>query len=285
MTFHKKYLNQIPKNWKVNAGTILKTASILAEAKKQIPKPSYKELLRELKFSQRTDQRLRKIGKDKRLYDPTVMTSLPDSWGSIERICSLSESQFEDLVDSGLLKPSLTREEIEEFKSGEVREKQDWSNTDKLLTIRVRGVVDAEEAREIVEEFVLTAQGVNRNLGTEVVAIENHELAENLERKQQRQSEQEIERRYREGLKIGKKICRCATKMMRANVPDWLNKNVNSGLKTPTWSMQEVVSPQDYEDLKVAFAELNIDLDVDELQRNLEIGQRFYEKLKEQKAW
>lgn len=280
--FHDKYLRQLPKKWNADAVSIMKTASVLAEAKRELPKSIYKKLPQHLGFSERQDQRLRKIGNTKRLYDPIVLTSLPDSWGTIEKISLLSAKKFQELLDSGKLKPSIKRSEVDEFRLGKKNTlKKDWSETDRLLTIRVRGVIDPEEADKIVSEFQYTAEGLNREFDSEVVQIEDYKLPEKIEKQQKQKALREIERASKEGLKVGKQICRYVTQQMKKQQPDWLKKQVRRGHKNTTWSMEENHSPQDYDDLRHAFGELNVDVDVEMLKHDPEIGRRYLEKLKQ----
>jgi hypothetical protein len=107
------------KGWKGNAQWILEAGEALSEAFQSLSLDEYLDLeFMELDFSTKTGQRLRKIGSDQRLKDPRIRENLPDSYGSIEVLCSLPDTQFYELVNSNLFNPSITRQQITDFKNG-----------------------------------------------------------------------------------------------------------------------------------------------------------------------
>lgn len=280
--FIDKFLKQVPKKWDADTGSIMKTARVLASAKNELPRPMYKDLVAKLGFTSRLGQRIKKLGTDQRLYDPVVLTGLPDSWGTIEQIHLLDDKKFEELVSSGRLKPTITRQEVLNFKNGrKAAEKKSWAGSEKLVTIRVRGVQDPIEAQELLDEFLTASEALNKQYECTVVEVEDHQLPSKVEKRQFEKLQRDFDRAYKNGLKVGRQICRYVTRQMKKQSPDWLKQQVKRGQKNTTWSMEENHSPQCYEGLEAAFGELNIDLDVEELQRDPEVGQRYFDKLKE----
>lgn len=278
----KQFKRAFPRQWSKNAQTILEAASVLVEAEKELDKFSFNDLRRNLQLSKRTDQRLRKVGRDKRLYASAIKKKLPDSWGTIEKISSLSETKFRKLVDSGLLRSTISRREVEDFKRGETKakKKQDWQHWEKLITIRVKSFVDEVEANEIINDVSEAVYGMNHIRETDVVQIEDHGLVEKIESRKFKTIQRDIDKAAKDGLRWGKKICRYMVNQQKKKASDSEKKMVKLGQATRSWSMDETRIITDFDDLQTAFDQLGIqELTAEELRHNPDAGHRFYEQL------
>lgn len=275
------YLKVIPKKWGGDSGSILEAARVLAEARKALPKSAYEKLRNELGISLRNDQRLRKIGSDKRLYDPKIADALPDSFSSLEKLSALTVDEFDKFKKSGRLKKTLTREEIDLFRNGKsVKTKQSWTDWNRLITIRVKGVIEPHDAQEIIDDISEAVYGINHIREMDKVTIEDHGLVDRINERNIKKMESDLSRDTKEALNWGRKICKHLADEGRRSAPGWLKKQIKLGQVSPPWTMDEVKHIRDFEGLKVAFSQLDVDdLDVDDLKNNPSLGAAYYKKL------
>jgi hypothetical protein len=278
----KQIEKKFPKHWNTTSETILDAASVLVEAH---TRPDYKQLKKSWNLSDRTSQALVKIGKMKRFYDADVRPLLPDSWGTLEVLSAITGRKFEELVSTGKLNKNFTRKSAESILYGATKTPQeDWSQTEKLLTVRVgRNNKNPEYIKRVKEALYQTIETLREFEELVDVQIEDHHLDERVADSLYRQAAREMKREEREGFNWGVKICKLRRRQLKAAASPSERKQVACGQLTRNWSMEETKVILDKEGLERAFSELGIDwIDVDELLRDPDLGKRAFEKLKKQ---
>src|SRR6516162_7992284 len=66
----------------------------------------------DLPFGKRTAQMLMKIARDPRLKNQPVGSLLPPSWRTLYELTRLEDTEFEQLIADGVMRPDMSRQEI-----------------------------------------------------------------------------------------------------------------------------------------------------------------------------
>ncbi|MBF0454978.1 MAG: DUF3102 domain-containing protein [Magnetococcales bacterium] len=112
------YVDRIKDQHTKTFEAILETGRILLEAKKEMPKGSFLDMIHEkLPFSGRTAQRFMAIASDSRISNTTHVSHLPTSWGTLYELTQLSDSQFQEGIEKGIISSKLERSLAKQLKS------------------------------------------------------------------------------------------------------------------------------------------------------------------------
>jgi hypothetical protein len=98
--------------WQKSLDAIFAVGDLLLAANKLLPHGQFEKMVRnELPFGERTAERLMAVAADKRLRNPTHVSHLPRSWGTLYELSRLDDEQFADLLADGTINPEMTRGE------------------------------------------------------------------------------------------------------------------------------------------------------------------------------
>jgi predicted RNA methylase len=101
--------------WRASVEAILEVGRLLAAAKESLPHGQFGEMIEaELPFSPRTAERLIAIGGDPRLSNPTHVSHLPASWGTLYELTKLPDEEFARRIADGTIKPDMMRRDLVE---------------------------------------------------------------------------------------------------------------------------------------------------------------------------
>jgi Protein of unknown function (DUF3102) len=105
---------RITECWRSSVEGILRTGRLLIEAKANLPFGEFGRMIEsDLPFGERTAQRLMAIGQDNRLSNPTHVSLLPASWGTLYELTKLSDEEFSSAVQQRVIRPDMLRGEAE----------------------------------------------------------------------------------------------------------------------------------------------------------------------------
>lgn len=108
-----EYAERISVNWHNTTASIMKVAADCYSAKTELSSSEKQDLLERLPFGGSMFSKLASIGGDKKLSENQKL--LPPSISTIDLIRKLSPEQFETAKIEKVLKPNVTRDEIEEW--------------------------------------------------------------------------------------------------------------------------------------------------------------------------
>jgi DUF3102 family protein len=94
------------------AGGIIAAGRHLQEAKDEVEHGDWLPLLKSLRLSERTAQRLMKIAANEVLANPTHVSHLPPSWGTLYELAMLPPKLLEARIIDGTITPDLARKDI-----------------------------------------------------------------------------------------------------------------------------------------------------------------------------
>jgi hypothetical protein len=106
---------RITARWQDSVEAILDVGQMLVEAKAQVGHGSWLELVGKLPFSERTAERLMAIGLNPLMQNPTHVSALPPSWGTLYALTRLSPEQFEGGLVAGVIRPDMRRMDVEKL--------------------------------------------------------------------------------------------------------------------------------------------------------------------------
>lgn len=108
------WATRISDAWRAGAESIIQAGKLLANAKASLPADEFESMIeRDLPFVKRTAERLMAIAADERLTrDPTRVSLLPPSWGSIYELTQYTDEELERQFAEGKVRPDLERSEI-----------------------------------------------------------------------------------------------------------------------------------------------------------------------------
>src|SRR4029079_18309788 len=114
------WTQRINAAWRTSIKQVFETGRLLIEAKADLKKRGEhgefeKMIEHSLPFGPRTAERLMAIARDKRLTKATHGSLLPQSWRTLSELARLSDDEFADVVKDGIVKPDMTRRDLEQW--------------------------------------------------------------------------------------------------------------------------------------------------------------------------
>ena len=109
-----RWAEQINAQWRQSYASVIEAGRILLEAKACLPHGSFEAMVqRQLEFSPSTAQRLMIIARDHRLTNPAHVQLLPRSYGTLYELSKLTDEQFKQGVERGIINPDMERKDVE----------------------------------------------------------------------------------------------------------------------------------------------------------------------------
>jgi N6-adenosine-specific RNA methylase IME4 len=130
---------RITMRWRASVEAIIEVGQLLIDAKGRLPHGEFGTMLENaLPFGERTAQRLMAIAGDKRLSNPTHVSRLPASWGTLYELTQLSDAEFDRGVEQQVIRPDMERREIAARIRGKQQEFELPRSADGKLTPEAR---------------------------------------------------------------------------------------------------------------------------------------------------
>ena len=107
------WVSRINESWQGTVRNIVETGKALIDAKADLPHGAFTEMVEtDLFFSTRTAQRLMAIAEHPSLSNPTHVSVLPASWGTLYELSKIDGCTVEKLIQAGWIYPELERKDI-----------------------------------------------------------------------------------------------------------------------------------------------------------------------------
>jgi hypothetical protein len=108
------WAGRINGTWRNAAESIIETGRILIEAKAALlPRGEFTKMVEnDLLFTPRTAQRLMEIARHPVISDPTHVSHLPPSWGTLHELAKLPPATIRDKIADGTINPKMERKDV-----------------------------------------------------------------------------------------------------------------------------------------------------------------------------
>ena len=114
----EEWAKRITTAWQKSVESIIETGRLLIEAKAELPHGEFENMINEkLPFGSRTAQRLMKIADHPILSNPTHVSHLPPSWGTLYALTELPDEVLSDMLEDGKLNCEIERKDVEQIKA------------------------------------------------------------------------------------------------------------------------------------------------------------------------
>jgi hypothetical protein len=100
----------IRESWQKSTADIIETGALLLEARAELERDVFNAM--RLPFGRRTVQRLMAIAENSVLSDPTHVSSLPPSWGTLYELTKFPDNMLLAWIENGTINPEMERKEI-----------------------------------------------------------------------------------------------------------------------------------------------------------------------------
>jgi hypothetical protein len=111
----EEFAKIIVASWRTMVEGVLETGRLLIEAKKELPHGEFEDMIGEkLPFGSRTAQRLMRVAEHPILSNPTHVSLLPPSWGTLYRLAELPDDVLTEMIEDRKLHCEITRKEVDE---------------------------------------------------------------------------------------------------------------------------------------------------------------------------
>ena len=171
LPFHSErvtyYVKHIQANWAKAADSILEVSRLCAEANRELSPQDKADLREVLQFSSAMFSKLAKIGADQRLQKPTMQKLLPPNYSIIYEVSRLDNPGFQRVVDAGLLRPDVTRNEIQQHSIRPVSSNPKAGGKPTAFFAELRLVPTAR--KETVEAVEAALNAIRKQHGVEIV--------------------------------------------------------------------------------------------------------------------
>jgi hypothetical protein len=112
-----EYATAIIYDWRESAKLIIRCGMMLTLARRGLKRREFIAMVEDdLPFGMRTAERLMAIAADARLRRPTHVSLLPPSWGTLYQLSTLTDEQFTQGVESGVINPEMERKDVEQLR-------------------------------------------------------------------------------------------------------------------------------------------------------------------------
>ena len=113
MTKISAWEKKIRAAWQKSIAAIFEVGDLLIAAKQELPHGQFQAMVdNALPFRPRTAERLMAIAADKRLRNPTHVSHLPSSWGTLYELTKLSDERVAELLADGTINSEMARADI-----------------------------------------------------------------------------------------------------------------------------------------------------------------------------
>ena len=151
MTKVSAWEKKIRVAWQKSIAAIFEVGDLLIAAKQELPHGQFEAMVENaLPFGPRTAERLMAIAADQRLRNPTHVSHLPCSWGTLYELTKLSDERFAELLADGTINSEMTRADIMQVeKPGGLHEVMDIHAVQASASRPVELVATHEPSRRI----------------------------------------------------------------------------------------------------------------------------------------
>jgi hypothetical protein len=108
----KSYAEQITATWQKAVHSIIDTGRLLIQAKKDF-RGEFQTMIKAMPFGPRTAQRLMAIADHPVLSNPTHVSHLPASWGTLYRMTEVPEDELERMLANGKINADTERHDVD----------------------------------------------------------------------------------------------------------------------------------------------------------------------------
>lgn len=127
---------RIAENWRSSIQGIIATGELIAEAKADLPKRHFKEMVKDqLPFGRQTAYKLMAIAADPRVSNVAYMRHFPASWGSLYEITKLDNAEFEARISDGTIHPEMEQRDIVQVIKAVKRAQSEKSLSGKIMAL------------------------------------------------------------------------------------------------------------------------------------------------------
>jgi len=109
------HVGHIRESWNASVESIIETGRRVQVALSELPHGEKATLWERLPFGERTGQRLVAIGLHPHISNPTHVSVLPPSWGTLYELTKLTDEQWERGVSEGLIHPGMERKHVKQL--------------------------------------------------------------------------------------------------------------------------------------------------------------------------
>jgi hypothetical protein len=113
----EQWAKLITERYKQTIRAFLETGRALIQAKKALGHGKFTAMVETLPFGQRTAERLIAIASNPVLSNPTHVSRLPASWGTLYQLAKLPKQTLLERLEDGTINPALERSEAEQWAS------------------------------------------------------------------------------------------------------------------------------------------------------------------------
>jgi hypothetical protein len=107
------FIKEISACWQKAVASIIQTGHLLISAKKQYPHQFHALIKAKLPFGERAAQKLMRIAAHPILSDPTHVSRLPASWGTLAELTRIPNDKLEKMLAEGTVHAGIERREVE----------------------------------------------------------------------------------------------------------------------------------------------------------------------------
>jgi Protein of unknown function (DUF3102) len=106
---------QIAAEWRNAAASIIETGRLLIKAQKKVGYGHWGDFVAKLPFGDRTANRLMEIARHPVLSNPTHVSKLPPSWGTLHRLTSLPDRELKQFLSNGTVNSETQRKDVDQL--------------------------------------------------------------------------------------------------------------------------------------------------------------------------
>src|SRR5438132_1611612 len=107
------WATKIAGAWQKTTAAVIETGLLLIEARRALGRGAFDTMVHtNLPFSERTAQRLMRIASHPVLSNPTRVSLLPPSWGTLYELTKVSSEVLEAKIEDGTITPNLERADV-----------------------------------------------------------------------------------------------------------------------------------------------------------------------------
>ena len=108
-----EFVQEITASYQRGVSAIIETGRLLILAKQQHPGQFHAKIKTKLPFGERAVQKLMKIAEHKVLCDPTHVSALPASWGTLAELARIDDARLEKMLNEGTVHAGIERSEVD----------------------------------------------------------------------------------------------------------------------------------------------------------------------------
>jgi hypothetical protein len=153
--------------WQKTVASIIETGELLIKAKDALHGSFTDMVERDLPFGPRTAERLMQIAGHPVLSDPTHVSRLPASWGTLYQLSRLPLTALEQYIEDGRIRPAMERKDVAALPGAKINTPPKPSLIERLRTARPRRELEAKDAH-IAELEAAAAREHEREVADDV---------------------------------------------------------------------------------------------------------------------